>query len=144
MNIYFSQIYIQEGVTFPFSHIFQKFLSEKITRLVASSDYFNKNYGADWDIIFRISAKNEIDDVEIKGPTTFKKDNDVEFTIFLPFQKLNTQSDNYKLTIKTIINSTCDTLDSLDISTFKIDEYSNQLVSEICENNEMFDEKTSA
>ena len=38
--------------------------------------------------MFRISAKQGIPTSEIRGPTIFKKDKSVEFTIFLPFDEI--------------------------------------------------------
>jgi hypothetical protein len=88
MNIFFGQIYIEPGITFPFSHKFQKLISEEVTKNTSPSAYFKNLYGGDWDLIFRISAKQEIDNLEIRGPTKFKKDCDVEYTLFLPYRKI--------------------------------------------------------
>ena len=67
MKVYFSQIYIKPGVSFPFSHQFQVHLSNVITDLVVSSMSFVEKYGDDSNLIFRISAKTEIRDNELKG-----------------------------------------------------------------------------
>ena len=138
MHIYFSQIYIQEGISFPFSHIFQKYLSEKITSLVECSDKFTKLYGSDWDVIFRISAKKEIDETEIKGPTLFKKDKDIEYTIFLPYRKITKEKDIYKAALNDVITSVSGILESLGFSTSEIIASKSRLISEIHSNKEMF------
>jgi hypothetical protein len=40
MTIYFGQIYIQVGISFPFSHLFQKSLGESVTKFVKPSSKF--------------------------------------------------------------------------------------------------------
>src|SRR5580704_1479285 len=93
MKVYFSQIYIKPGVSFPFSHHFQVHLSNVITDLVVPSPSFVEKYGDDFDIVFRISAKREIRDNEIKGPTVFNKEKDIEYTVFLPFDVIHRAPD---------------------------------------------------
>jgi len=137
VKIFFSQIYIQEGITFPFTHNFQKYLSDEITSLVECSTEFNKTYGPDWEIIFRISAKKDIDETEIKGPTLFRKDKDIEYTIFLPYVKIMNESDIYKAALNTILLSVREVLDSLGIVTTKLINSTDQIVNEICSNKEM-------
>lgn len=84
MKIFFGQIYVRPEITFPFSIPFQVWLSEAVSERVEISPAFIKRFGANYKLGFRISAKAEIDYSEIKGPTVFKRDKDVEFTIFLP------------------------------------------------------------
>jgi hypothetical protein len=85
MRIYVSQIYIEPGVAFPFKHRFQKFLSATLSDVVQVSPLFNERYGPDYDLMFRMSAKSCLAVPEIRGPTVFKRDRNVEFTVFLPF-----------------------------------------------------------
>ena len=93
MKIFVGQIYIQVGATFPFSLRFQRWLGEALSGRVEVSERFCKEFGSDFELGFRISAKKGIDRVEIKGPTVFKRDKSVEFTIFLPYG----QSDYHEL-----------------------------------------------
>ena len=50
MNVYVSQIYIQAGVNFPFSHHFQLHLSQELTKRVEPSALFINTYGEDSDL----------------------------------------------------------------------------------------------
>ena len=86
MNIHVSQIYPEAGVNYPFTHRFQQFLSRALTESVAPSANFVALYGDGFDLIFRMSAKSGIDRPECRGPTVFRRDKDVEYTIFLPFR----------------------------------------------------------
>jgi hypothetical protein len=82
MKIFVGQIYIKPGITFPFSLQFQRWLGDALTERVEASEQFCKAYGANFALGLRISAKEEISEPEIKGPTVFKRNRNVEFTIF--------------------------------------------------------------
>lgn len=87
MNIFVSQFYTEAGASYPFKPRFQKFLSEKLSAIVPISPEFAEKYGNDFDLMFRLGAKSEYVSPVIKGPTVFKRDRDVEYTIFLPFNR---------------------------------------------------------
>jgi len=86
MKIFVGQIYIKPGVAFPFSLRFQRWLGDALTKRVELSKQFCEEYGADFGLGLRLSAKDDIDQPDIKGPTVFKRDKNVEFTIFLPYR----------------------------------------------------------
>jgi len=113
MKVRFGQIYIQAGVTFPFSLRFQQRLSEELSALVMPSMKFSRRYGADWELMFRISAKRSILDNEICGPTIFKKQKEIEFTIFLPFDVIQNATYPSKSAIEFLLIAVSSVLDSL-------------------------------
>ena len=86
MRISVSQVYIEPDAYYPFSIAWQNFISEELSRLCVSSSHFNRIYGEEYQLILRVSAKKEVDSVEIKGPTIFRRDKDVEYTLFLPHE----------------------------------------------------------
>jgi hypothetical protein len=86
MKIFIGQIYIKPGISFPFSLGFQKWLGDSLSERIEATEPFKKEFGVDARLGIRISAKENIDQPEIKGPTFFKRDKCVEFTIFLPYQ----------------------------------------------------------
>ena len=88
MRVFVGQIYIRPGIDFPFSHHMQSWLSEQLTALASPGPAFLKSYEKTFDLMIRVSAKTEIGENEIKGPTVFKKDKDVEYTVFLPFDAI--------------------------------------------------------
>ena len=92
MKIYFGQLYIQAGISFPFNSSFQRFLSEEVSKLVEMNPKFEQSYGTEYELMFRISAKKELLTNEICGPTIFKKEKDIEYTIFLPYKFIMEQS----------------------------------------------------
>jgi hypothetical protein len=93
MKVFISQLYIQPGVSFPFSHHMQSWLHEALSALAVPSPAFTDKYGADFNLIVRLSAKRELKQNEIKGPTVFKKEKDVEYTLLLPFEAIIEQGD---------------------------------------------------
>ncbi len=93
MNIYIGQIYIDVGVKFEFNHVFQEYIHSILTRHSTPPNNFLERY-KNYDFMFRMSAKKDIQDVEIKGPSIFKRDKDIEYSIFLPYDVI-TQKDNH-------------------------------------------------
>ena len=87
MKVFIGQIYVEVGVSFPFSLAFQKWLGEEVTSRVEWSGDYARSFTEEYKIGFRISAKKNINTLEIKGPTIFKKDKSIEFTLFLPFKQ---------------------------------------------------------
>lgn len=122
MKIFIGQIYIKPGICYPFSFHFQKWLATELTKCVVPSEPFKLSYPGGFDLGFRISAKTDIDQPEIKGPTVFKRDKKIEFTIFLPFLEPtgNNQKD-YREIMHMILGSIISTLITLKIETKTIE-----------------------
>jgi hypothetical protein len=139
MMVHFGQIYIEPGVHFPFSHHFQRRLSEEITALVEPSAVFRKKYGNDFGLTFNVSAKRGISDNEIRGPAVFKKTKDVEYTIFLPFGVITRSSEAPTSALQFLLKGTCSVFESLGIGTAKIEEQRDLLIEQICLDSTMFE-----
>ena len=60
MRISVGQIYIEPGATYPFSYHFQAWLGGELTKRVTPSVKFINDYAADFDLIFRVSAKSAL------------------------------------------------------------------------------------
>ena len=138
MNVYFGQIYIQEGISFPFNHLFQNFLGIKITELLKPSSNFIKRYAEDYNLIFRISAKKELTENEIKGATVYKKDKDVEFSIFLPYTPIMQKKEPNREALKYLFMGLYVVLEkyAIDISMLKSEQ--NNIIEIIMSSPEMF------
>ncbi|MDR3406481.1 MAG: hypothetical protein P4L99_28615 [Chthoniobacter sp.] len=139
MKIHFGQIYIESGVSFPFSFQFQRHLSDEISALVAPSAKFTQDYGDDWQLMFRVSAKRGICDNEIRGPSVFKKDKDVEFTIFLPFDVIHGESGVLQSAIGFLLQGVSSVLDSLGIDVSEIQAQRGRLSESISSDPRMFE-----
>jgi len=138
MRVHFGQIYIQPGVTFPFSHRLQRRLAEEVTRLVTASATFTSKYGPDWDLMFRISAKTDIGENEIRGPTVFRKDKDVEYTIFLPFDIIAQTDSVPHLALQFLLEGCCRVFREIGIDSAALEETMEPMIESICSDPKMF------
>jgi hypothetical protein len=140
MSIYVSQIYPEAGVSYPFSHRFQKYLSELVNAEVGVSQKFVDQYGPDYDLIFRMSAKEGLVVPEIKGPTVFKRDKDVEYTVFLPFDRTaELETSTLSRAVEMLLASMIDVLDRLGMNTTRLAHKSSAIVSQILGDSKMID-----
>jgi len=139
MNIYVSQIYQEAGVNYPFTHRFQQFISKAITERIVESERFAAQYGKDFDLIFRMSAKSDIAETEIKGPTVFKKDNDVEYTIFLPFRGDGYDSTSLYEVVKLLLSGIVHVLDELGFDSARVSDNADEIARHAIETPAMFE-----
>lgn len=140
MKVWFGQIYIESGVSFPFSHLFQRRLSQEITALVEPSTKFIKEYGEDFEVMFRISAKEALQHNEIRGPTVFKKTKDVEYTVFLPFTVIMRHIDAPKHALSYLLKGVSDVFDLLEIDKAKFIDKQQVIIDGICSDSTMLEE----
>ena len=108
MQIYFGQIYVEPEVAFPFSTQFQQLLGTEITSLVQPSTGFVEKYGIDWDVMIRISAKTKIENNEVLGPWVCKRDQDVECTVFLPYDVIDRAKSGHEIALQFLLDGTCE------------------------------------
>ena len=121
MKIFVGQIYIKPGVSFPFSLRFQKWLGDALTQRVVASEVFRNAYSDSFSLGLRISAKDDIDQTEIKGPTVFKRDKSVEFTIFLPHRVCDYNEPECSLgVLRLILRSAVLVLEELGLDAAKV------------------------
>ncbi len=132
MQVSFTQVYIEGGVDFPFSHHFQHRLSREASALVEPSSKFVKKYGEDFELIFYISAKRGLQDNEIRGPTVFKKAKDVEYTVFLPFDVIIPHADAPRHALRFLLKGMGDVFDKLKIDKTRFLEQQEAIVEGIC------------
>jgi len=135
MKIVVSQIYIEAGVTYPFSHIFQKWLSDELTKRVQPSPAFVGVYSEVSKLICRMSAKSTITEPSIRGPTVFKRVKDVEFTIFLPHDGHPPKGlDDLRRPLKLLLESIVAVLQSLGLDASQVVKDSPDLIEHIISN----------
>ena len=143
MKVYFGQIYIEVGASFPFSHHLQLRLSEEVTSAVQPSVEFSKKFGDDWSLMFRISAKRKQDETEICGPAVFRKSKDVEFSIFLPIDSFQREANVERAALVALLYAVCEVLERYAISTALLRAKSEGLVERICTDPNMFSPTTT-
>jgi hypothetical protein len=141
MKVYFGQIYIEPGVAFGFTHLFQAYLSREITALVEPSVEFINKYGRDYNLMFNISAKAAIQDNEIRGPAVFKKTKDVEFSVFLPFNVIVRTPQISQSALAFLFRGVYSVFELLHIDASRIVEKQQSLITYICSDPTMFEGK---
>jgi len=99
-----------------------------------------KKYGEDWDLMFRISARAAIGDTDIRGPSVFRKNRNVEYSIFLPFTTIRGAEDVLRTAIEYLFDAFLSVLTKLGFSTERIGARRLALVDSICSDPRMFDQ----
>jgi hypothetical protein len=167
MKVHFSQIYIEQGAECPFNSRFNLYIAEQVTSLVEPSTWFSAKYGGDWKLIFRISARWSPDEndtergvklsesartklarfrsftseplrVELRGPTVFKKDKDVEYSIFLPFRRVIESETPPVTALNYIFAGVYAVLEELQINTSKLRAEVDRIIERVCSDPTMF------
>jgi hypothetical protein len=138
MKIHFGQIYIEPGIAFPFSFLFQHRLADEITALIRPSAVFTTQYGDDWDLIFRVSAKRIVCDNKIRGPSVFRKSKNVEFTIFLPFDAIQGEASVTRSAVAFLLRGVCSVLGTLGFDTSAIQARQTSLIESLSTDPTMF------
>ena len=141
MQIYFRQIYAQSRVNFPFSHVFQKFMSDSITKFVEPSLKFLKGHGEDWDLTFNISAKWQLAVNEIVGPARFRKDKSVEYSIFLPHTPIMQQAEPNRCALEHLFEGVYEVLGGYEIDVSKLKAEQVNIINEVMTSSEMFEKE---
>lgn len=137
MNVHIGQVYIDVGVKFSFNHIFQKHLHSVLTENTIPSSSFLKKYN-DYEFTFRMSAKKGIIDNELKGPIVFKRDKDIEYSIFLPYDII-TQNDNYHYwALKYLFKGIFEIYDKYEFKYDYLKKNEEQIIKSIISDKEMF------
>lgn len=132
MKVSIGQIYIEPGVEFPFSDRMQAWLSKKLSSAAKASAEFEKKHGPGFNLIVRVSAKPQIQDNRIAGPTIFKKDKDVEFTLFLPFDVIMAAQDGCRVAAEYLLSGIRSVFQKAGIDPVKLDEQRASIIEHIC------------
>lgn len=140
MSVHVSQIYPEAGVSYPFNHRFQKYLSDLLSAKVRTSQKFAELYGPEYDLIFRMSAKEGLARPEIKGPTVFKRDKDVEYTVFLPFDRsVDMDANTLSRALDLLLSSMIEILEELDMTTTGLSAKLSAIIDRILGDAKMID-----
>ncbi len=143
MKLFVSQFYIEPGVSYPFSVHFQRFMwpRKELTKRIVDSDEFVRRFGKDFDLMFRMSAKAGIVAPEVRGPTVFKKDKSVEFTVFLTFDRAEQRGqDAYCRALKQLMVEITGILRSLRLDASQLVQDCDQIIERIIANPKMIEQ----
>ncbi len=137
MNVSIGQIYVKPGISFPFSHLMQQWVSEELSSLSGPGTAFKQKYGAAFSLMLRISADTNIIENVIKGPTVFKRTKDVEYTIFLPFDVIKAAPDGCATAMRYILAGVREVFSLIGISTAALEASEQSIIHRVCSDPEM-------
>lgn len=137
MRISISQIYVKPNINFPFSSRMQRWLSDEITSVVSTTNEFTNKFGEEFNLKIRISADDEIVDNKIMGPTIFKKDKDVEYTLFLPYRIISESSEGCRVALEFILSGIHVIFQKVGIDTEKLVVKFPNIVEVVCSDSTM-------
>lgn len=140
MRISVGQIYIKPGVSFPFSHIMQRWLGEELTAAADDWTEFAKKYGPGFSLVVRLSADTSIVSNVIKGPTVFRRDKDVEYTVFLPFEVIMTASNGCGSAMRHLIDGVRVVFRLAGIESSSLDAKESSMIEHACSEPVMLEE----
>lgn len=132
MKVAFSQVYIEPGISFPFSVDFQRRLTNAVTASVTPSTKFQGKYGADFELGILISAKRGLVDNDVRGPSCSKKYKVVDYTVFLPFDPIVTSREAPRLALAFLLQGVADVFDKLEFDKTRFLDQRQSLIDAIC------------
>jgi hypothetical protein len=140
MKVSVGQIYIQAEVDFPFSFEMQSWISKELSALASPGPAFLKSYGKGFELIIRLSAKTKIGENEIRGPSVFKKNKDVEYTVFLPFDPIrDAGAGSRRLAAEKFVDGVAAVFAKAGILAPKLSERRATLINKLVTDDEMLD-----
>jgi len=132
LKIFVVQVYIEPGINYPFSYIFQQRIHEILSGLVQPSEAFSRNYGSDFEVVLFLSAKRNISAPEIAGPGVYRKRKEVEYTIFVPHDGGDAnQLGDYTKPLRDLLVGVIDVLERLKLDATEVKKNVDAIVKEI-------------
>jgi len=93
MILIINSLFVEPNITFNVSDNIMAKINETFEGALKPSKTFIKNY-ENFDIGFTISTKKEVEYLYIQGPLIDKKEKEIYFTIWMPYEKIYL-SENY-------------------------------------------------
>lgn len=140
MNIWIRQIYIEAGVNFPFSHIWQGWLSDQLSSLAVPSAKFIAKYGIDFELGINLSTRRGLVENEIKGPSVYRKRKDVEYSLFLPYDVVVGAADGCRVAMELILRGIQDIFVKSNIHAEGFDAKKAFIIDHVCSDPTMLSE----
>ena len=140
MIVYVSQIYGKPGVSFPFSHLMQRWITDELSALAKHSTKFARKHGTDFNLGVNLSADTNITDNKIKGPAIHKKTKDVEYTLFLPYDVIIQTKNGCRGALVYLLDGIRRIFMLAGIDPGMLDERRDSIITHICSDPTMLDE----
>lgn len=132
MKISFVQLYSEVGASF--DRIDGPLLHALVVRLNGLEknipELAKKFQGGDFKLLFTLSAKSGVAAVDIKGPTVWKKENKVGFSLFLPWRKTNDFIDEVEFVLPWISKAIVSVFHKYDVDGSGVDLVIREVIEE--------------
>src|SRR5262245_56694701 len=136
MKVYFTQIYADVGANFNISHKVISELTDRVNKELVDENVFELKYGEGYRLGFVISAKKDIDDMVIKGPSISGRYKTVEYIIYLPYEKVMENPDRLRTILCYVSKGVTSVLSAYNTTNCRIDVLLSDLTREMSENPE--------
>lgn len=140
MKVSIGQIYNKPGVSFPFSHLMQRWLAKELSAITNPSAAFVKKYGADFRLTIRVSADTQIADCQVKGPAVFKKDKGIEYSVYLPFDTIVADPRGCRAAVEFLVAGIRSIFEKIGADPTELDKKRGFIVDHICSDPTMLSE----
>ena len=144
MNIEVAPCFPKKGLqkfTGPPTRFLASWISRELSRLVPSSESFDRKYGKDWRLRIHFGASLAIDEMSVGKPATYRRTKEIEFGIMAPwawYEKLDAK--DCPQLLEMFFSSLAPVLERLDLDASQILEASSSLIGHVCSKPEMLGE----
>jgi hypothetical protein len=139
MNCSLSQVYVEPGVNFKFTTVFQRKMKLVLSSSLEPSALFIKKY-SNYSLHFWMSARIGIPEPEIKGPGIYRRTKDVEYSIFLPHSGVPQPFDRSLATpLNQLFSSIANVLSTLQIDSRVLTAQVPALIDEVLSDSTMYE-----
>ena len=139
MKVSIRQVYIRADVNFPFTFLMQRWVGDQLSLAAGTADSFVKKYGPEFELIINMSAKRGIETNEVRGPTVYRTDKHVEYSVFLPFDSVPNTSDRLHVAMRYLLEGVLTVFKKLRIETHQLEARVDDIVQHVCAHPEMLD-----
>lgn len=132
MKISFVQMYSEVGASFDRldGPLLQTIVS-RLNSLKKNIDQLTSKFEVrDFKLLLTLSAKTNLDQLEIKGPTIWRKENSVGFSLFIPWRKTNDFIDEIEYILPWISKGIISVLAKYGVDGQGVDEVIQEIIEE--------------
>jgi hypothetical protein len=110
----------------------QVWLTNELSGVCEDAVEFFERYGENFDLVIRISAQNQITGNLLKGPTIFEEEEDVEYTLFLPYDVIIQSADGRRAAATFLLEGIRAVFERVGIRTARLNERTELLLERLC------------
>lgn len=140
MHVWVGQIYVEAGVSFPFSSSMQRALGGELSSLISDESAFVRKYGPQFSLVIRLSARAKRAETEVRGPAVYKRSKTVEYAVFLPFDVIMASEHWCSAALSSLLDAIQVVFAQAGVVAVGLNARRAALVESICSDASMFEE----